>query len=91
MSVSDEVDLDHNHISWASPLGRALTNAKEDDEIILRAPGGTQMLTVLEVRYQRIPVAPFCEPDGSAKSSEASPLAKASTITANTAVNLNIE
>jgi len=34
----DEVDLERNHISWASPLGRALTNVAEDDEITLRAP-----------------------------------------------------
>jgi transcription elongation factor GreB len=59
---TDEVDLDRNHISWASPLGRALTGAAEDDEIILHAPGGTEALTVLEVRYERIPVEPFREP-----------------------------
>ena len=58
----DEVDLERGHISWASPLGRALTNATEDDEIILRAPSGTQMLTVLEVRYEHISVEPFREP-----------------------------
>src|SRR5271157_4851377 len=34
----DEVNLDRNHISWASPLGRALTKAAEDDEVVLRAP-----------------------------------------------------
>lgn len=63
----DEVDLERNHISWASPLGGALKRATEDDEITLRAPGGTQLLTVLEVRYQRIPVAPFREPESSVK------------------------
>jgi transcription elongation factor GreB len=63
----DEIDLERNHISWSSPLGRALTNTAEDDEITLRAPGGTQMLTVLEVRYQRISVAPFREPREFAK------------------------
>jgi len=61
----DVVDLVRNHISWASPLGRALTNATEDDEIILRAPGGTQILSVLKVRYQRISVAPFRGPEES--------------------------
>ncbi len=30
---TDEVDLDRNHISWASPLGRALMGAAEDDEV----------------------------------------------------------
>ena len=59
---TDEVDTDRNHISWASPLGRALMNATEDDEVILRAPGGTETLTILEVRYQRIAVAKFEPP-----------------------------
>src|SRR5947209_9288974 len=39
---TDEVNLDRNHISWASPLGRALMGAAEDDEIVLHAPGGTE-------------------------------------------------
>ena len=59
---TDEVDLERNLISWASPLGRALTNAAEDDEVVLRAPGGTETLIVREVRYERIPIEPFREP-----------------------------
>jgi transcription elongation factor GreB len=59
---TDEVDLERNHISWASPLGRALTKAAEEDEVVLHAPGGTETLTVLEVRYERIAVEPFREP-----------------------------
>ena len=35
---TDEVNLDRNHISWASPLGRALTGTAEDDEVVLHAP-----------------------------------------------------
>src|ERR1700677_2521335 len=58
----DEVNLDRNHISWASPLGRALTKAAEDDEVVIHAPGGTENLTVLEVSYERITVEPFREP-----------------------------
>ncbi len=61
---TDEVNLDCNHISWASPLGRALMKAAEGDEITLHAPGGTETLTVTEVRYERIPVEPFREPVG---------------------------
>jgi transcription elongation factor GreB len=61
---TDEVDLDRNHISWASPLARALMGAAEDDEVTLHAPGGTEALTVLEVRYDRIAVEPFREPPG---------------------------
>ena len=62
---TDEVNLERNHISWASPLGRALMKAAEDDEVVLHAPGGTETLTVLEVRYERISVEPFREPLGS--------------------------
>ena len=61
----DEVDLERNHISWVSPLGRALMKSTEGDTVVLRAPGGTENLTVLEVRYERIPVEPFREPPGS--------------------------
>ncbi|ADW68864.1 transcription elongation factor GreB [Granulicella tundricola] len=59
---TDEVNLDRNHISWASPLGRALMKAGEDDEVVLHAPGGTETLTVLEVRYERIAVEQFQPP-----------------------------
>jgi transcription elongation factor GreB len=62
---TDEVDLNRNHISWVSPLGRALMKSAADDRVVLHAPGGTEYLTVLEVCYQRIPVEPFREPPGS--------------------------
>ena len=34
------------------------------DRVILRAPGSTEQLHILEVRYERIPVAAFTEPPG---------------------------
>ena len=55
----DEVDLSRNHISWVSPLGRALLKAAEGDTVTLHAPGGSEQLTLLEVRYVRIEVEPF--------------------------------
>jgi transcription elongation factor GreB len=61
----DEVKLDRNHISWASPLGRALIKTAEGYEVVLFAPGGTETLTVLEVRYERVAAEPFCGPPGS--------------------------
>jgi len=64
----DEVDLDRNHVSWVSPIGRALMKAKEGDEVVLRAPRGDETLTVMEVRYERIEVEPFKEPVGSEES-----------------------
>ena len=61
---TDEVDLDRNHISWVSPLARALMKAGPGDCVVLRAPGTTEQLQILEVRYERIPVEPFREPPG---------------------------
>ncbi len=67
---TDEVDLNRNHISWVSPLGRALMKSAEGDTVVLQAPRGTEYLTVLEVRYERIPVEPFREPPGSEASAK---------------------
>ena len=62
---TDEVDLNRNHVSWVSPLGRALMKAAEGDSVTLHAPGGVEQLEVLEVRYERISVEPFREPPSS--------------------------
>src|SRR5215212_2163192 len=40
----DEVDLNRNHISWMSPLARALMKAGRGDSVMLRAPGTTEQL-----------------------------------------------
>jgi transcription elongation factor GreB len=61
----DEVDLERGHVSWMSPLGRALMRSGEGDSVVLEAPGGKERLTVLEVRYERIDVEAFREPTGS--------------------------
>ena len=60
----NEVDLDRNYISWVSPLARALMKSGPGDSVVLHAPGGTEQLEILEVRYERIPVEPFIEPPG---------------------------
>jgi transcription elongation factor GreB len=60
----DEVDLDRSHVSWVSPLARALMKSGPGDTVVLRAPGGNQRLHILAVRYERIPVAAFSEPPG---------------------------
>ncbi len=70
---ADEVDLAHNYISWMSPLARALMKSAAGDSVVLRAPGGTEDLEVLEVCYQRIPVEPFREPPGSEASGKGLP------------------
>ena len=51
----DEVDLNRNHISWMSPLARALMKSASGDRVVLHAPGGTEPLQILEVRYQTHP------------------------------------
>src|SRR5204863_7574127 len=70
---ADEVDLDRDHISWVSPLARALMKAAAGDRVVLHAPGGTEYLIVLEVRYERIPVEPFREPPGAEASAKELP------------------
>jgi transcription elongation factor GreB len=69
----DEVDLDRNYISWMSPLARALMKSGPGDCVVLRAPGGTEELRILEVRYERISVEPFSEPPGAEAAPEARP------------------
>ncbi|PYR82551.1 MAG: transcription elongation factor GreB [Acidobacteria bacterium] len=67
----DEVDLERNHISWVSPLARALMKAGPGDTVVVHAPGGAQQLEILSVNYGRIPMAPFTEPPGAEAASKA--------------------
>ena len=73
---ADEVDLNRNHISWVSPLGRALMKSAAGDRVAVQAPAGTEYLDVLEVVYKHISVEPFREPPG-AEASPKGPLAEA--------------
>jgi transcription elongation factor GreB len=70
---ADEVDLDRRHISWVSPLARALMKSKPGDRVVLHAPGGSENLRILEVRYGPIPVQPFREPPGAESGPKAGP------------------
>src|SRR5437764_6922985 len=70
---ADEVDLNRNHISWVSPLGRALMKSAAGDRVVLETPGGTTYLMVLEVSYQRVSVEPFREPPGAESSAKGLP------------------
>ncbi len=55
----DEVDMKRNHISWISPIARALMKSRPGDAVVLRAPGGVEELDVIDVRYVRVDVEPF--------------------------------
>src|SRR5688572_28111171 len=70
---ADEVDLDRNHLSWLSPLARALMKSGPGDDVVLHAPGGTEQLQILEVRYEPISVEPFTEPLGAEAAPKARP------------------
>jgi transcription elongation factor GreB len=75
----DEVDLDRNHISWISPLARALMKSGPGDCVVLHAPGGTEQLQILDVRYGRIYVEPFMEPPGAEAAPKSRPPAGSGT------------
>ena len=66
----DETDLDRNYISWVSPLARALMKSGPGDRVVLRAPGGTEQLEILDVCYERIDMEPFREPPGAESASK---------------------
>jgi transcription elongation factor GreB len=59
----DEIDTSKAYISWISPMARALIKAREGDVVTLHAPGGTEELEILEVRYRMIPMEPFGKAD----------------------------
>ncbi|MCC7328277.1 MAG: transcription elongation factor GreB [Burkholderiales bacterium] len=47
----DEIDTTRGHISWVSPMARALLRAREGDTVTLHTPGGTEELEIAAVRY----------------------------------------
>lgn len=47
----DETDLARNHVSWTSPVARALLKAREGDVVQLRTPAGIEDLEILTVEY----------------------------------------
>jgi transcription elongation factor GreB len=54
---ADEADVSRGRISWVSPLARTLLKAREGDQVTLHAPGGDEVLDIVEVRYQAIDLA----------------------------------
>jgi len=48
---TDEVDPAKGHVSWVSPIAKALLKAREGDTVVLRSPSGEEQLEILEVRY----------------------------------------
>ncbi len=47
----DEVDPGRGHVSWISPIARALMRAHEGDLVKMRTPGGEEEIEILRVEY----------------------------------------
>ncbi|MFO7765918.1 MAG: transcription elongation factor GreB [Pelovirga sp.] len=47
----DEMDVARGHISWFSPVGRALLGARDGDEVTVITPGGREELEIVRVEY----------------------------------------
>ena len=47
----DEVNLGVGHVSWISPIARALLKAKVGDTVTLHTPAGVQQIDILDVHY----------------------------------------
>jgi transcription elongation factor GreB len=47
----DEVDLGKGHVSWISPIAKALMRAHEGDVVRLRTPAGEEEIEIVKVRY----------------------------------------
>jgi len=47
----DEVELDKGHVSWISPIAKALLRAEEGDVVKMRTPQGIEEIEILRVRY----------------------------------------
>ncbi|HYD06979.1 MAG TPA: transcription elongation factor GreB [Reyranella sp.] len=47
----DEVELDKGHVSWISPIAKALLRAEEGDVVKMRTPQGIDEIEVIKVEY----------------------------------------
>ena len=47
----DEVDPARGHVSWISPIARAVMRANEGDAVRMNTPGGEEEIEILKVEY----------------------------------------
>ncbi len=47
----DEIDAARGQVSWASPIARALLNAKVGDLVSLHSPKGSEELEIIKIEY----------------------------------------
>ena len=48
----DEVDLEQGHVSWVSPIARALIKARIGDCVRIQTPTGSTEIEILDVQYR---------------------------------------
>ena len=48
----DEVDTGKGHVSWISPIAKALLRAYEGDVVKMRTPAGVEEIEVVKVKYE---------------------------------------
>ena len=47
----DEVDLEKGHVSWVSPIAKALIKAKLGDSVVIQTPTGPCEIEIRDVQY----------------------------------------
>jgi transcription elongation factor GreB len=47
----DEVDLDKGHVSWVSPIAKALIKSRISDCAFIQTPTGPAEIEILDVQY----------------------------------------
>jgi transcription elongation factor GreB len=47
----DEVELDKGHVSWISPIAKALLRSEEGDVVKMRTPAGIEDIEIVKVTY----------------------------------------
>jgi transcription elongation factor GreB len=47
----DEVDLDKGHVSWVSPIAKALIKARLGDCVNIQTPTGPSEIEILDIQY----------------------------------------
>lgn len=51
---ADEYDPARGHVSWISPIGKALLGSAEGDEVTFATPGGVSELEIVKVEYKAL-------------------------------------
>ena len=48
----DEIDLERSWVSWASPIARALLNARVGERVRFKFPSGEEELEIMQIDYE---------------------------------------